>query len=160
MSILHSTLSIKKIIAASGLALLATYANAINHTDGKTAYEDITATIIPMVGGNKTIIGQEFKFPSGSPLIKAFNIEIAPGKKTDTHQHLVPLYVYVVSGELEVDYGSKGKKVIPAGSSYVEAMNWCHFGKPAGQGPVKIIGVYLGQENPDQIKPVNCSKLQ
>lgn len=160
MSTLKSMLSINKMIAVWGLALLASYANAVNHTDGKTPYEDITATVIPMVGANKTIIGQEFKFPSGSPLINAFNIEIAPGKKTDTHQHLVPLYVYVVSGELEVDYGSKGKKVIPAGSSYIEAMNWCHYGKPAGQGPVKIIGIYLGQEKPDQIKPVSCDKLQ
>lgn len=149
-----------KLIISSSFILIAASANAVNHVDGKTAYEDITATAIPMIGANKTIIGQEFKFPSGAPLIKAFNIEIAPGKKTDIHQHLVPLYVYVVSGELEVDYGSKGKKVIPAGSSYVEAMNWCHYGKSSGKGPVSVIGVYLGQEKPDQIKPETCDKLQ
>ena len=149
-----------KLIISSSFILIAASANAINHVDGKTAYEDVTATAIPMIGANKTIIGQEFKFPSGTPLIKAFNIEIAPGKKTDIHQHLVPLYVYVVSGELEVDYGSKGKKVIPAGSSYVEAMNWCHYGKSSGKGSVSVIGVYLGQEKPDQIKPETCDKLQ
>jgi len=149
-----------KMIISSSLILIAASANAINHVDGKTAYEDITATVIPMIGANKTIIGQEFKFPSGSPLINSFYIEIAPGKKTDIHQHLVPLYVYVVSGELEVDYGSKGKKVIPAGSSYMEAMNWCHYGKSAGKGPVTLIAAYLGQEKPDQIKPETCAKLQ
>jgi quercetin dioxygenase-like cupin family protein len=103
-------------------------------------------------------LGQDFKYPTGQPLIKAFLIDIPVGKQTSLHKHAVPLFVYVLSGELEVDYGSKGKKTFKSGTSYVEAIDWCHLGKASGKLPVKIIGVYLGQEKPDQIKPEACTK--
>jgi mannose-6-phosphate isomerase-like protein (cupin superfamily) len=106
------------------------------------AYEQITAKPIFLEGGPKTILGQNFKYPTGASL----------------HSHAIPLYAYIVSGELEVDYGSKGKRIFKAGSSYVEAIDWCHIGKSLGNQPVRLIGVYLGQENPDQIAPTDCKK--
>lgn len=121
-------------------------------------YEDIDATPIVITGAPKTTLGQDFKYPAGQPLIKAFNIDIPVGKQTSLHKHLIPLFVYIVSGDLEVDYGSKGKKTYKAGTSYVEAIDWCHLGKVAGKTPVKIIGVYLGEQTPDQIKPDTCAK--
>jgi quercetin dioxygenase-like cupin family protein len=125
---------------------------------GSVAYEQVSAKPIPLEQGPKTVIGQDFKYPSGTPLIKAFDITIPPGKQTSLHSHAIPLYAYVISGELEVDYGSKGKRVFKAGSSYIEAINWCHAGKSLGGKPVRLIGVYLGQENPDQIAPTDCKK--
>jgi len=147
----------KKVIATT-LALISASALALTHLDGKEAYEDIEASPITIVGAPKTTLGQDFKYPSGQPLIEAFNIEIPVGKQTDLHKHLVPLYIYVVSGDLEVDYGSKGKKIYKPGSSYVEAIDWCHIGKVSGKAPVKVIGIYLGEKTPDQIKPVPCAK--
>lgn len=122
------------------------------------AYEQVKAKPILLEQGPKTILGQDFKYPSGTPLIKAFDIEIPPGKQTSLHSHAIPLYAYVISGELEVDYGSKGKRIFKAGSSYIEAINWCHSGKSVGGKPVRLIGVYLGQENPDEIAPIDCKK--
>lgn len=122
------------------------------------AYENITAKPIPLEQGPKTILGQDFKYPSGTPLIKAFDITIPAGKQTSLHSHAIPLYAYVIFGELEVDYGSKGKRIFKAGSSYIEAINWCHSGKSLGGKPARLIGVYLGQENPDQIAPTDCKK--
>jgi quercetin dioxygenase-like cupin family protein len=127
-------------------------------TQGSVAYENITAKPIPVEQGPKTILGQDFKYPTGTPLIKAFDITIPPGKQTSLHSHAIPLYAYVISGELEVDYGSKGKRTFKAGTSYIEAIHWCHIGKSMGGKPVRIIGVYLGQENPDQIAPTDCKK--
>jgi quercetin dioxygenase-like cupin family protein len=147
----------KKVIATT-LALISANALALTHLDGKVAYEDIEASPITIVGAPKTTLGQDFKYPSGQPLIEAFNIEIPVGKQTDLHKHLVPLYIYIVSGDLEVDYGSKGKKIYKPGTSYVEAIDWCHIGKVSGKAPVKVIGVYLGEKTPDQIKPVPCAK--
>jgi quercetin dioxygenase-like cupin family protein len=147
----------KKVIATT-LALISANALALTHLDGKVAYEDIEASPITIIGAPKTTLGQDFKYPSGQPLIEAFNIEIPVGKQTDLHKHLVPLYIYIVSGDLEVDYGSKGKKIYKPGTSYVEAIDWCHIGKVSGKAPVKVIGVYLGEKTPDQIKPVPCAK--
>lgn len=149
--------SIKPLFAIA-LAILATNALALTHLDGKVPYEDIDATLITIVGAPKTTLGQEFKYPTGQPLIKAFLIDIPVGKQTELHKHYVPLYIYVVSGDLEVDYGSKGKKIYKPGTSFVEAMDWCHLGKVSGKTPVKVIGVYLGETNPDQIKPTSCTE--
>lgn len=104
----------------------------------------------------KTIIGQDFKYPSGAPLVKGRIVEIKPGQDIEWHKHAIPVYAYVISGELKVNYGSKGQKVIPAGESYIEAMNWCHQGMANGKKPAKLLVVYLGQQQPDQIKPEAC----
>ena len=141
-----------------GMGLTATPSFALTHVDGLVPYEDIDAREIPLMQSPKTILGQDFKYPAGQPLIKAFMIDIPVGMQTSLHKHAVPLYVYVVSGDLEVDYGSKGKKSYKPGTSFVEAIDWFHFGKAAGKTPVKILGVYLGQEKPDQIKPDTCTK--
>ena len=147
----------KQLLMATSI-LAAAHVSALTHMDGAIAYEDIEATPIVIIGAPKTTLGQDFKYPAGQPLIKAFNIEIPVGKQTSLHKHLVPLYIYIVSGDLEVDYGSKGKKIYKPGTSYGEAIDWCHIGKVSGKVPVKVIGVYLGEQTPDQIKPDLCTK--
>ena len=112
---------------------------------------------IPMESA-KTIIGQDFRYPSGVPQIQAFEIEIPPGQQTTLHRHAIPLFAYIASGDLELDYGSKGKKIVRSGTSFVEAINWCHFGKPLGNQSVRIIAVYLGQKNPDLAISEDCTK--
>lgn len=112
---------------------------------------------IPMESA-KTIIGQDFRYPSGTPQIQAFEIEIPPGQQTTLHRHAIPLFAYIASGDLELDYGSKGKKIVRSGTSFVEAINWCHFGKPLGNQSVRIIAVYLGQKNPDLAISEDCTK--
>jgi len=133
---------------------------ALDHNDGKRSNEDLSATPIKMEFPSKTILGQDYTYPSGVPFIESFIFEIPVGKQTSLHKHAVPMYAYVTSGELEVDYGSKGKRTFKPGSSYVEAIDWCHVGRPLGNQPVKILGVYLAQEDPNRSKPEVCSKPQ
>ncbi|CAN1513903.1 hypothetical protein MCEREM21_00909 [Burkholderiaceae bacterium] len=147
------------LIASISLGLTGNLAFAQNKSiNSSTAPEQISAKPIPLEGGPKTILGQDFKYPSGTPLIKAFDILIPAGSQTSLHSHAIPLYAYILSGELEVDYGSRGKRIFKPGSSYIEAIDWCHFGKSLNNQPVRILGVYLGQENPDQIAAVECKK--
>jgi len=150
--------SLFKLLLLATSAVFSSHASALTHLDGSYPYEGIDASIIPIEQSPKTILGQEFKYPAGQPLVKAFNIYIPVGKQTSLHKHAIPLFIYVVSGDLEVDYGSKGKKIFKSGTSYIEAIEWCHVGKVAGKTPVKIIGIYLGEQNPDQIKPETCAK--
>lgn len=148
---------LKHLITLS-LFALSGHTLAVTHLGGDVPYEDIKATVIPLIDAPKTILGQSFKYPTGTPLINAYNIEIPVGKKTSLHKHAVPLFIYVVSGEVIVDYGSKGKRTFKSGASYIEAIEWCHIAHAVGNQPVKIIGVYMGQEKPDQIKPEVCTK--
>ncbi len=112
---------------------------------------------IPMESA-KTVIGQNFRYPTGTPQIQVFEIEIPPGQRTTLHRHAIPLFAYIASGDLELDYGSNGKKIVRSGTSFVEAINCCHFGKPLGNQSVRIIAVYLGQKNPDLAISEDCIK--
>ena len=71
------------------------------------AYEQITAQPIVLDGGPKTIIGQDFKYPSGTPLIKAFDIVIPAGKQTSLHSHAIPLYASLFLGSLRWTMAAK-----------------------------------------------------
>ncbi|MEE3329797.1 MAG: cupin domain-containing protein [Myxococcota bacterium] len=137
-------------------ARAASAASAIDHQSGTAPYQAISAVAIPIEEASKTVLGQTYAFPAGTPLIKIFKITIEPGMKTGPHKHEIPLLAYVLSGELGVDYGSRGKRSFAAGQSYIEAIDWCHVGYAAGDEAVEILGVYLGQQEPDQIKPERC----
>ena len=116
-------------------------------------------TILPLMP-EKTIIGQDYTYPNGSPLIETYLIELPPGQKTGIHLHQVPLLAYIISGRLETNYGSKGSKVSTAGDMFVEAIEWCHFGQTLGTEPVKILAIYLNSVDGAQKKSVDCAALK
>lgn len=150
----------KKLISlAGGVCLLAATGQlnaAPQHAVNPS--QNPTATVIPELEPGKTILGQDFNYPSGVPLIKTRIVDLKPGQDIEWHKHAIPVYAYVMSGTLTVDYGSKGQRTIKAGESYIEAIDWCHHGQPADNQPVKLFIVYLGQQQPDQIKPERCLK--
>ncbi|MDG2332918.1 MAG: cupin domain-containing protein [Myxococcota bacterium] len=145
---------------ATVAALLATAASAVDHRAGNDPYESISSLPVAIEAPSQTVLGQAYTFPDGVPLIEVFKITIEPGMKTAPHKHAIPLLAYVLSGELGVDYGSRGKKTFSMGQAYIEAINWCHVGYAAGDATVELLGVYLGQQDPNQIKPEPCDRLE
>jgi quercetin dioxygenase-like cupin family protein len=116
-------------------------------------------TLLPQMP-SKTIIGQDYSYPNGTPLIESYLIELPPGQKTGIHLHQVPLLAYIISGRLETHYGSRGSKVSAAGDVFVEAIEWCHFGQTIGAEPVRILAIYLNSVGSPQKKSVDCTALQ
>jgi quercetin dioxygenase-like cupin family protein len=100
--------------------------------------------LTPLFSGGQTIVGQDIAYPAGNPKVTAAMVIIGPGKETGWHTHEVPLFVYVMKGEISVDYGSKGVKVYKPGDSFLEAMNWPHNATNKGTEPVQILAVYMG----------------
>lgn len=109
---------------------------------------------------SKTIIHQEYSYPKETPLLEAYLIEIPVGQATSIHSHQVPLLAYILSGQLETNYGSKGVKISKEGDIFVEAMEWCHFGKTIGSSPVRILAIYLNSQDSKQAKSSECKALQ
>lgn len=128
------------------LAVIASLALAVPGLRAAEATGGVTATEIPMSGAPGTVIGQPLSYPEGAPRLRAFRITIPPGGATALHSHEVPLFAYVVSGDLEVDYGSRGKRRFKAGDAFMEAINWCHAGRAVGAAAVVIVAAYLGAE--------------
>lgn len=102
----------------------------------------------------QTIIGQPLKYPGdGVPKITAVIVTLAPGEKTQVHKHPVPLFGYVISGELEVEYDGKGTKRFAAGDAFMEAIDWWHKGKNIGDVPARVLAVYMGSEKLPNVIP-------
>jgi quercetin dioxygenase-like cupin family protein len=94
-----------------------------------------------------TVTGEPIRYPSGAPArITAVEITLAPGQQTGWHMHPVPVFGYILEGELTVDYGVKGERTYRTGEGFMEAMNERHNGRNSGQGPVKILAVVIGEE--------------
>jgi quercetin dioxygenase-like cupin family protein len=94
-----------------------------------------------------TVTGETIRYPSGAPArVTAVEITLAPGQQTGWHIHPVPLFGYILEGELTVDYGAKGERTYRTGEGFMEAMNERHNGRNSGRGPVKILAVVIGEE--------------
>ena len=79
------------------------------------------------------------------PEITVMKVEIKPGAETGWHSHPVPLYAYVLEGDLTVE--AKGGKTyqFTAGDAIVEFVNVPHNGKNLGTKPVVLIAFYTGE---------------
>jgi hypothetical protein len=93
-------------IAAFLLAVLFAPAN-------RTAAADNSDAAVPLISTGTTIAGETLHYPTGGPAhVTAEIITLMPGARTVLHKHGVPLFVYILEGELTVDYGDRGKRTL------------------------------------------------
>ncbi len=98
-----------------------------------------------VVSTGTTVIGEPIRYPSGSSArVTAVEITLEPGQRTGWHMHPVPLFGYILEGELTVDYGAKGTHTYRKGDGFVEAIDEPHNGHNSGQDPVKILAIIIG----------------
>jgi quercetin dioxygenase-like cupin family protein len=125
------------ILAAAFIALLLT---PVRGEDAAS----LKPSVATVLDASQTIIGQPIVYPAGIAEVTAAVITIPPGGETGWHRHAVPLFGYMLEGELTVDYGDKGMHTYAAGEGLMEAMNWPHNGMNKGTVPVRILAVYAG----------------
>ena len=109
---------------------------------GKSAYPPLDL----LLSSSQTVIGQPIAYPQGVPKVTAAIITVEPGKETGVHLHRVPLFAYILSGELTVDYGPDGKHTFSQGSAFLEALNSDHNGRNSGAVATRILAVFMGAE--------------
>jgi quercetin dioxygenase-like cupin family protein len=101
----------------------------------------------PILSAQTNVVGETITYPTTGPAkVTAAIVTMAPGEKTIMHRHGVPMFAYILEGEITVDYGSHGKKTYRAGQGLMEAMAVPHFGTNTGSGPLRLIAVYMGAE--------------
>lgn len=94
-----------------------------------------------------TVTDEPIRYPTQAPArISAVEITLAPGQQTGWHSHPVPLFGYILEGELTVDYGPLGQRVYRQGDGLAEAMNEAHNGRNNGASPVRILAVFMGAD--------------
>jgi quercetin dioxygenase-like cupin family protein len=118
--------------------------------------DDATVASVPLLSTGTTVAGETLHYPTNGPAhVTAAIVTLAPGAKTVLHRHGVPLFAYILEGEITVDYGDRGKRTYRAGDALMEAMDVPHFGADAGPQPVRILTVFIGAEGaPADVIPV------
>ncbi len=87
------------------------------------------------------------------PKITVMTVDIAPGAKTGWHSHPVPVYAYVVSGQLTVEIEGGKTAEFKEGEAIVEVVNTRHNGANFGKIPVRLVVFYTGgKEIPNVMK--------
>jgi quercetin dioxygenase-like cupin family protein len=109
---------------------------------------------VPLLSTGTTILGEKIHYPKGDAHVTASIVTLAPGARTILHRHDVPLFAYILEGELTVDYGAHGKRTYKQGQSLMEAMGVAHYGINTGDGPMRLIGVYMGADGAKDVTPV------
>jgi quercetin dioxygenase-like cupin family protein len=109
-----------------------------------------------LLSTGRTIVGEALRYPDSGPAhVTASIVVLAPGAKTIVHRHGVPLFAYILEGELTVDYGAHGVRVYRAGQAFMEAMETAHFGINHGAQTVRILAVYMGAKGAEDVIPAN-----
>jgi quercetin dioxygenase-like cupin family protein len=109
---------------------------------------------VPLLETGKTIVGETILYPKGRANVTAAIFTLEPGGKSMVHKHGVPLFAYILEGELTVDYGRHGKRVYKQGDSLMEAMNVAHFSTNTTTLPVRLLAVYMGSSRAKDVIPV------
>jgi quercetin dioxygenase-like cupin family protein len=135
-------------IAALLLAVMVAPAN-------RAAAEDNGYPAVPLLSTGTTVVGETLHYPTGGPArVTAEIVTLAPGARTVLHKHGVPLFAYILEGEITVDYGERGKRTYHQGEAIMEAMDVAHFGADTGAQPVRILVVHMGAEGAADTIPV------
>ena len=108
----------------------------------------------PLLSTGTTIVGEPIRYPTGPAHVTGSIVTLAPGARTVAHKHGVPMFAYILEGEITVDYGAKGKRTYRAGDALMEAMDVTHFGENTGSQPMRLIAVYMGAKGASDVVPV------
>jgi quercetin dioxygenase-like cupin family protein len=136
--------ALRSLAACLMLAVLLGPATAQNP---QPAPANVSPGVRTILSTGTTVTGETIKYPSGAPAqMTAVEITLAPGQQTGWHTHPVPLFGYILDGELTVDYGPKGQRVYHKGDGFAEATNEAHNGRNLADKPVTILAVFAGME--------------
>jgi quercetin dioxygenase-like cupin family protein len=121
---------------------------------GRAAAQQSGYPAVPLLSTDVTTVGETLRYATTGPArVTASIVTIAPGSKTIVHKHGVPMFAYILGGELTVDYGDRGKHTYREGQALMEAMDIAHYGVNNGTEPVRILVVYMGADGAENVIP-------
>lgn len=102
-------------------------------------------TVTTLVQASTTGDGQPLAYPAGTPQITARIVEIPPGGETGRHRHTIPLFAYMLEGELVVTPDDQPPRHFKPGDAFMEVAAW-HNGRNESDKPARLLAVYAGAE--------------
>ena len=103
------------------------------------------ADVETLLETSTTVLDQPIVYPTqGTPKITAVIVTLQPGEESGTHQHPIPLFGYILSGELTVVYEDNRTIHLKEGDPVIEAYDVWHDGHNSGTVPTRILAVFMG----------------
>lgn len=121
------------------LLLLPAFSGQADDYVGQIRAEKILTT---STAGN----GQKHSYlQTPNPEVTAMTVEIPPGAETGWHLHTVPVYAYVLAGQLEVVLAEGQTLAFKQGDAIVEVQGLAHNGRNRGSETVSLAVFYTGE---------------
>lgn len=103
-----------------------------------------TGSIVPLPDLTTTAAGEPLLYPSTpAPVIKSDILTIPPGGVTQWMTHPVPAYLYVLQGDLTVQFADGRQQTFHEGQAFLQSRTQWHRGRNDGQQPVRFLAVFL-----------------
>jgi quercetin dioxygenase-like cupin family protein len=133
--------------------LILAVALIVSHSAASRAVaQDSGYPAVSLFSTGTNIVGEMLRYPTTGPArVTAAIVTLAQGARTIVHKHGVPLFAYILEGELTVDYGEHGQRTYRQGQAFMEAMAVAHFGVNTGSQPVRLLAVYIGAEGAQNV---------
>jgi quercetin dioxygenase-like cupin family protein len=94
-----------------------------------------------------------------NPEVTSAILTLPPGGKTQWMTHPVPGYVFILEGELTVEFADGKRIKFKKGEGFLQARTKWHRGVNEGTGTMKFLAVFYGEKgtpivlNPPQLRP-------
>jgi quercetin dioxygenase-like cupin family protein len=132
----------KWFIAASMLVVLSQWAVAAQDDPLPSGFKAQS-----VLKSTKTADGDPLKLPqTGNAEIVSVIGTLDPGGRTARHQHPVPVFVYVMEGQLEVKTEGGEPRSYKAGEAFLESVDRWHQAFNNADSDTKILVVFIGEE--------------
>jgi quercetin dioxygenase-like cupin family protein len=103
------------------------------------------ATVETLAVTSTNYAGQSLNYPqSGTPEVTALIVHMPPGSSTGWHKHPVPVYAYMLEGELTVRTENGVEKRFVKGEPIIEVLNLMHNGTNTGKETASLVVFYAG----------------
>lgn len=100
----------------------------------------------PILKTGQTRDNDPIVYPEGEPEITSVIGTIEPGGRTPLHEHPVPVYVYILEGEVELETEGGEPYYYGTGEAYIEALNRPHQLFNRGETPARVLVVFMGAQ--------------
>jgi quercetin dioxygenase-like cupin family protein len=122
-------------------------------------------------GPTITVVSKDTTTDAGEPIrylstpnaeVTSVILSLPPGGKTEWMTHPVPGYLYVLDGQLTVEFEDGHRLTFKQGQAFMQARTKWHRGINEGNTPVRFLAVFFGEKgtpillNPPQGPLVNA----
>lgn len=81
---------------------------------------------------------------NGTPEVSVLVVTFPPGSSTGWHEHPVPVYAYLLDGELTIELQDGTRHLFRKGEPIIEVTNLQHNGINTGKSDTKLVVFYTG----------------